>query len=73
MDNVDLATDRHAIELERAIAARKAASCVFSESATHCHGCGAEIAPSRRQAVPGVVLCIGCAEVAENVGRHRHG
>jgi phage/conjugal plasmid C-4 type zinc finger TraR family protein len=30
------------------------------ESLSHCEECGAEIPPARRQAVPGVRLCIAC-------------
>lgn len=64
-DDVDIANERLDIEMERAIAARKASSCVFLESATHCHRCGAEIAPARRQALYGVKLCFECASAQE--------
>jgi len=32
------------------------------ESRTHCVECDAEIPPARREAVPGVRLCIACQE-----------
>ncbi len=36
------------------------------ESLTHCEACGVEIPPARREAVPGVRLCVPCQE-AEDV------
>ncbi len=30
---------------------------------THCAECGAEIPPARREAIPGVRLCLKCQEV----------
>jgi len=35
------------------------------ESLTHCEECGVEIPEARRQAVPGVHLCIGCQTVID--------
>jgi phage/conjugal plasmid C-4 type zinc finger TraR family protein len=32
---------------------------------THCEDCGAEIPEARRQAVPGVRLCIRCQEASD--------
>jgi len=32
------------------------------ESLTHCESCGEEIPPARREAVPGVRLCIACQQ-----------
>jgi len=34
-------------------------------SLTHCAECGAEIPEARRNAVPGVRLCVGCQETAD--------
>ena len=44
-------------ELER-LRARKGLS---GQSLTHCAGCGDEIPKARRDAIPGVKLCIECA------------
>ena len=35
------------------------------ESATHCKECGAVIPDARRQAIPGVRLCVGCQSEVE--------
>ena len=35
------------------------------ESATHCDECEAEIPDARREAVPGVRLCVGCQSKAD--------
>ncbi len=35
------------------------------ESLTHCEECGNEIPPARREAVPGVHLCIACQEASD--------
>ncbi|MCP4389677.1 MAG: DksA/TraR family C4-type zinc finger protein [Gammaproteobacteria bacterium] len=35
------------------------------ESLSHCEECGNEIPPARREAVPGVRLCIGCQEACD--------
>jgi phage/conjugal plasmid C-4 type zinc finger TraR family protein len=34
---------------------------------THCEECGVKIPRARRQAVPGVSLCVDCQEYAERV------
>jgi phage/conjugal plasmid C-4 type zinc finger TraR family protein len=34
-------------------------------SLTHCAHCSAEIPEARRQAIPGVRLCVGCQEEAD--------
>ena len=73
MDDMDYAQQRIDIELERAIEAQKSRRSVFSEASAWCVECGAEIAPERRQALPGVRTCIGCAEAEESVGRIRRG
>lgn len=48
------------------------------ESATHCDECDAEIPPLRREALPGVRLCVTCqesvdAEQARFAGYNRRG
>ncbi|WP_010486879.1 TraR/DksA family transcriptional regulator [Pseudomonas sp. S9] len=61
-DVIDLANDYAAEELSRALAGRV----VFQgNSATHCIDCDCEIPLLRREAVPGVQLCIDCAEIKE--------
>jgi phage/conjugal plasmid C-4 type zinc finger TraR family protein len=37
------------------------------ESASECRDCGAAIPEARRQAIPGVRLCIACQEVADKL------
>ncbi len=48
------------------------------ESATHCEECGKAIPPARREAVPGVRLCVSCqasrdAETKAVSGYNRRG
>jgi len=40
------------------------------ESATHCRECGAPIPEARRQALPGVQLCIACQKEADAKIQH---
>lgn len=40
---------------------------------THCEACDAEIPLARRQAVPGVRLCVKCQEAADNEEMHFSG
>jgi phage/conjugal plasmid C-4 type zinc finger TraR family protein len=42
-------------------------------SATHCQDCGAPIPEPRREALPGVRLCIACQEKADKEARHFSG
>ena len=42
-------------------------------SATHCHDCGAPIPEARREALPGVRLCIACQEEADKEVRQFSG
>jgi phage/conjugal plasmid C-4 type zinc finger TraR family protein len=37
-------------------------------SATHCVQCGAEIPPARRNAMPGVKLCVPCQQAEDQSG-----
>ncbi|MDX1381231.1 MAG: DksA/TraR family C4-type zinc finger protein [Xanthomonadales bacterium] len=39
------------------------------ESARHCRECGKPIPEARRQAVPGVRLCVACQEAADREER----
>jgi phage/conjugal plasmid C-4 type zinc finger TraR family protein len=57
-DEIDIAQDR----IEADIAHRIATRTVYTGiSATECE-CGEEIPEGRRLAIPGVQLCVGCAE-----------
>ena len=41
------------------------------ESLTHCEECGNEIPAARREAVPGVRLCIVCQEASDEAQRNQ--
>jgi phage/conjugal plasmid C-4 type zinc finger TraR family protein len=56
------ATIKDAIELARSRLAK-------GPSLTHCAECGADIPVSRREAVPGVQLCLTCQEEADRTQR----
>ena len=43
------------------------------ESLKHCEKCGAEIPPARRQAVPGVRLCVDCQNELDEKQTHFSG
>ena len=43
------------------------------ESAAHCDGCAEPIPEARRQALPGVRLCVKCQEEADKEARHFSG
>lgn len=43
------------------------------ESLTHCEECGDEIPEGRRQALPGVRLCVGCQEERDQESGPRSG
>lgn len=61
-DDADFAGERMDVELERAMAARVMFSGV---SLAECEECGADIPEIRRRVLPGVRVCVACAEVAE--------
>ncbi len=42
-------------------------------SLTHCEECGAEIPAARREAVPGVRLCVACQDAADREAAARTG
>ena len=42
-------------------------------SATHCDSCGGEIPQARRDAIPGVRLCVTCQEQQDRSGKHFSG
>ena len=72
-DIADLGNDRAELERARSIEALRARMSVIRASAEECVTCGAIIPPARREAVPGVQECVGCASVTEEAGRHRRG
>jgi len=43
------------------------------QSLTHCAGCGVAIPEPRRQAIPGVRLCLACQEAADREARQFSG
>jgi phage/conjugal plasmid C-4 type zinc finger TraR family protein len=43
------------------------------ESATHCQNCAAPIPDARREALPGVRLCVACQEQHDHEARHFSG
>lgn len=57
-DDIDIAQERIEADLAHRIASRIVYTGV---SATECE-CGEEIPEGRRLAIPGVKLCVGCAE-----------
>lgn len=64
-DEVDIANDR--AELERSLAIANITRGLYQgPSATECEECDEAIPEARRLAVPGVRLCVGCAEMAEH-------
>lgn len=70
MDIADQASDREMADREFALAAQRAAH-PAGRSASHCLDCGAPIPEARRQAVPGVTLCVECRTAQEHQGRTR--
>ena len=68
MDIADQASDREMADREFALAARRAAS-PAGHSTSHCQDCGESIPEGRREAVPGVTLCVECQTVQEHQGR----
>lgn len=68
MDIADRASDREMADREFALAARRAARPV-GHSTSHCLECGETIPEGRREAVPGVTLCVECQTIQEHQGR----
>ena len=68
MDIADQASDREMADREFALAARRAAR-PAGHSTSHCLDCGEPIPEGRREAVPGVTLCVECQPVQEHQGR----
>lgn len=64
MEIVDLANDYAEQELADRLFGRVQ---YVGQSATHCEDCDCEIPLLRREAVPGVRLCLACQEYAEAI------
>lgn len=69
MDVVDLAAP--VIEHARAVGIARAAEALAAEGADICIGCGDEIEPSRRAALPSACRCIDCQTRVERRDRQR--
>lgn len=69
MDVFDQATQAEEQFREQALA-RQAARALKGESATHCQSpdCGVEIPEERREALPGVQVCVDCQTRKERLG-----
>lgn len=67
MDDVDFSQQKADAELTRLISRRVVYD---GESAEDCDECGDEIPEKRRAAIPGVLLCVACAQVTEARNRH---
>jgi len=70
MGLADMASEREMSDREFALAQHRAAH-PLGDSCSHCRECGDPIPKKRRQAVPGVTLCVDCQTVEEkrNGGR----
>ncbi|NMY85877.1 TraR/DksA family transcriptional regulator [Pseudomonas proteolytica] len=70
MDVFDRASVVEEATREAAIAAHLAqARQLVGVSATHCGDCGTVIPEARRLALPGVLLCVDCKSVHEEMNR----
>ena len=70
-DIIDLACERETFDRDAAIEHERGhyAANWQRDSATECMGCGVVIPDARREAVPGVQLCVECQTEAERVAR----
>lgn len=66
MDDADRSEHNSAAELDNLLKNRVQFS---GESAEACEECGEEIPPARREALPGVLFCVLCAEAEEKQNR----
>ena len=74
MDDIDRACAREESDRDAAIEAARGHYAINWEvaSAIECAGCGCQIPEARREAVPGVQLCVDCQTQAERIARqHR--
>lgn len=59
--------------IEDELSRLKAQARPVGESLTHCAECEEEIPPARREAIPGVKLCIDCQQERDGVRQARGG
>ncbi|HBM9294618.1 TPA: TraR/DksA family transcriptional regulator [Citrobacter freundii] len=70
-DTIDLAQQREQEDRERYI--NKARSRIAAPSRFLCEECDAPIPEARRIAIPGVVFCVTCQQIAELKHKHYRG
>lgn len=63
-DECDLAQEMEALHLKMALQ-NASGSCMHGDSLRYCEECGKPIPEARRQAVPGVRLCVECQEESD--------
>ncbi|MFF3704850.1 TraR/DksA C4-type zinc finger protein [Pseudomonas qingdaonensis] len=69
MEVNDMASEVEEAFREQALAAQLAVLSNYGGmSATHCEHCGEAIPEARRQALPGVALCVPCKQHIERMG-----
>ncbi len=75
MDDIDRACEREAFDRAAAIEHERAHHTNLPweiASATECAGCLCQIPDARREAVPGVQLCVSCQSAVEHRTRQRN-
>ena len=70
-DDIDIAQEREQKNIEQALASR--AQQYSGDSEFYCVECDAVIPNQRREALPGVDVCVGCASKRESLGKHQRG
>jgi phage/conjugal plasmid C-4 type zinc finger TraR family protein len=70
-DDIDIAQEREQKNIEQALANREQQ--YSGESEFYCVECDAVIPNQRREALPGVDVCVGCASKRESLGKHQRG
>lgn len=70
-DDIDRACEREQIDRAAAIEHERGHYALHweADSATECAGCGAQLPDARREAIPGVQLCVECQSEAERIAR----
>lgn len=67
-DDIDIAQEREQKNIEQALASRPQQ--YSGESEFYCVECDAVIPNQRREALPGVDVCVGCASKRELLNKH---
>tara|TARA_B110001454_G_scaffold54930_2_gene53709 strand:+ start:7069 stop:7302 length:234 start_codon:yes stop_codon:yes gene_type:complete len=70
-DDIDIAQEREQKNIEQALASRQQQ--YSGESEFYCVECDAVIPNRRREALPGVDVCVGCASKRESLGKRQRG